>query len=166
MTQRKSQMTRSQLLAAEIFGYSFDNYADHLGIGNARFDSLMPKDAETLERAELESWPIGRLARSLQVDELTARSLLDGFARARTVVDADNPAETLRHAVRFLVSDATAQGLSSDEAIEDLVRQICYRVADLGYLLDIVGQPLSRYSRHLRREPDVQYYDGYFDDDA
>ena len=166
MAQRKSHMTRSQRLAAEIFGYSFANYSDHLGIGNDRFEKLMPKDAETLERAVLESWPTSRLARSLETDELTARSYLDALPRARAVVDAENPAEAFRHSVRFLISDAAAKGLSTDAAIEDLVRQICYRVADLAYLLDIAGEPLARYSRHLRREPDVQYYDGYFDEDA
>jgi hypothetical protein len=28
---------REQLLAAEIFGYSFANHRDHLGIGNDRY---------------------------------------------------------------------------------------------------------------------------------
>jgi hypothetical protein len=68
--------------------------------------------------------------------------------------------------VRSVVRDAMAQGLSSEEEIEDLVRQICYRAADLGYLLDSYGERLSRYSRHLRKEPNVEYYDGYFDEDA
>ena len=34
-------MNRAQLLAAEIFGYSFANYADHLGIGNVRYERLL-----------------------------------------------------------------------------------------------------------------------------
>ena len=50
-------MNRAQLLAAEIFGYSFANYADHLGIGNVRYERLMPEDVETLETAEREGWP-------------------------------------------------------------------------------------------------------------
>ena len=45
-------MNRAQLLAAEIFDYSFANSADHLGIGNVRYERLMPKDAETLEGVE------------------------------------------------------------------------------------------------------------------
>jgi hypothetical protein len=48
--------------------------------------------------------------------------------------------------------------------VEDLVVQICYRAADLAVLLDMEGKPLSRYSRHLRREPDVEYDDGDFDE--
>ena len=38
-------MTREQLLAAEIFGYSFANDQDHLGIGNVRYEQLMPASA-------------------------------------------------------------------------------------------------------------------------
>jgi hypothetical protein len=41
------------------------------------------------------------------------------------------------------------------------VIQICFRAADLAYLLDREGMSLSRYSKHLRREPDV----GYLEDD-
>ena len=51
------------------------------------------------------------------------------------------------------------------EEIEKLVRQICYRAADLAYLVKVEGSSLSRYSRHLRREPDVEYYEGYFDEE-
>lgn len=43
-------MTRYQLLAAEIFGYSYANYQDHLGIGNIRYDRLMPEEAKKLGR--------------------------------------------------------------------------------------------------------------------
>jgi hypothetical protein len=35
-------MDRYKLLAAELFGYSYDNYEDHLGIGHIRFEKLMP----------------------------------------------------------------------------------------------------------------------------
>jgi len=46
-----------------------------------------------------------------------------------------------------------------------LVTQICYRAADLAYLLKMRGEALSRYSRHLRKEPGVEYYEGYFDEE-
>lgn len=35
--------------------------------------------------------------------------------------------------------------------------------ADLAFLLEQAGKTLSQYSRHLRREPGVEYYEGYFD---
>ena len=45
-------MNRKQLLAAEIFRYSYANYADHLGIGNIRFDNMMPQAVDILEQAD------------------------------------------------------------------------------------------------------------------
>jgi len=38
------------------------------------------------------------------------------------------------------------------------------RAADLGMLLDKKGHSLSQYSRHLRKESDVEYFDGYFEE--
>ena len=159
------KLSRQQLLAAEIFGYSYANYRDHLGIGNPRFDELMPQDAETLETAVREEWPIARVAEKLEVDTDTAASLLDGTREGLEVVDAENPAESYRASVRQVVKRAVAEGLADDDAIEQLVIQLCYRVSDLAYLLKAEGSNLSRYSRHLRREPDVEYYEGYFDEE-
>ncbi len=138
-------MNRAQLLAAEIFGYSFINYADHLGIGNVRYERLMPEDAETLEAAEREGWPASKIAAALAVDVERAEELLEAFQRAREVV-------------------ALEEGLRDPGSIEKLVTQICYRAADLAFLLERAGKTLSQYSRHLRREPGVQYYEGYFDE--
>ena len=49
-------MERKHLLAAELNAYSFANYADHLGIGNNRFEMYMPDEVLLLERAEREGW--------------------------------------------------------------------------------------------------------------
>ena len=157
-------MDRYQLLAAEIFGYSYANYEDHLRIGNIRYDKLMPDDARTLERAEAEGWSLDQIGQALEVDRDQAAVSLQAFRHAREVVDAENPAESFRNAVRQVIEAAVAKGLKDDESIEDVVIQICYRAADLGYRLDREGKPLSRYSRHLRREPDVGYSEGYFDE--
>lgn len=81
------------------------------------------------------------------------------------MVDAADPAEAFRAGVRFSIQDALQDGLSTEEEVEQLVIQVCYRAADLAYLLKQREEPLSRYSRHLRREPGVQYYDGYFDEE-
>lgn len=166
MSSTKRTMTRKQLLAAEVFGYSFANYQDHLGIGNERFERLMPAAAMVLEQATRDSWPLPRVAAELDTDEENAQDLLDAYRRAIVVIDAPNAAEAFRNAVRFTIRNGTAEGLSTEEAIEKLVTQICYRTADLAYLLDREGKRLSRYSRHLRREPDVEYYEGYFDEEA
>jgi len=44
-------VNRKQLLAAETFAYSYAHYADYLGV-NVRFDRDMPRNLDTLERAE------------------------------------------------------------------------------------------------------------------
>ena len=155
------KVDRAQLLAAEIFGYSFANYADHLGIGNVRYERLMPEDAETLETAEREGWSASKIAAALEVDMERAEELLEAFQRAREVVDAENPAEAFRNGVRFSIV-SPEEGLRDAASVEKLVTQICYRAADLAFLLARAGKTLSQYSRHLRREPGVEYYEGYF----
>jgi hypothetical protein len=155
-------VNRTQLLAAEIFGYSFANYEDHLGIGNVRYERLMPEAAETLETAEREGWPTTQIAAALEVDAERAEELLAAVQRAREIVDAENPAEAFRHGVRFAIWDAVEEGLRDPESVEKLVTQICYRAADLAFLLEQAGKTLAQYSRHLRREPGVQYDEGYF----
>ena len=157
-------MEREKLLAAEIFGYSFANYKDHLGIGNVRYERLMPEMVTTIERAIDEQWPASRLAKELKVSVDEAEGFVADFNRARQIIDADNPAESFRNAVRFSIQDAAREGVDNPESIEALVIQICFRAADLAFLLNMRGESLSRYSRHLRKEPDVEYYDGYFDE--
>jgi hypothetical protein len=158
-------VNRYHLLAAEIYGYSYANYQDHLGIGNIRYDKLMPDDARKLERAVAENWPVERVARELEVDEAQAREALRAFHDARDVVDAENPAESFRWAVRQAVERAVAEGLRDENSVERLVTQICYRAADLAFLLQRENKPLSRYSRHLRKEPGVEYHEGYFEEE-
>lgn len=156
-------MERIHLLAAEIFKYSYANYEDHLGI-NERFDSLMPRDTEKLVTALKNKWSIDQVAKELDVTAEIADSLLSATIEALEIVDAENPAESFRNGVRQSIKTAAEGGLDSSEAIENLVIQICYRAADLGLLLDKKGHRLSQYSRHLRKEHDVKYYDGYFEE--
>jgi hypothetical protein len=158
-------MDRYKFLAAEIFGYSYANYQDHLGIGNVRYEKLMPDKVRTLELATTEGWSKEKVAKSLQVDADEASGLLRAFIRARDVVDADNAAESFRWGIRQSIELAIEEGLRDEPSVERLVTQICFRTADLAFLLKREGQPLSRYSRLLRREPGVQYHEGYFDGD-
>jgi len=158
-------MERDKLLAAEIFGYSYANYHGHLGIGNVRFERLMPEVARTLQIASDGNWAVSRLASALKRSEEQAQELMATYRNALQVVDAESPAESFRNAVRFAIQDALQEGLGSPDSIEALVTQICYRAADLAYLLKMRGEALSRYSRHLRKEPGVEYYEGYFDEE-
>jgi hypothetical protein len=43
------------------------------------------------------------------------------------------------------------EGLNSAESIDGLVGQVCYRAADLAYLLDMEKKELSDYSEKLRQ---------------
>jgi hypothetical protein len=156
-------MERIHFLAAEIFSYSYANYDDHLGI-NERFDMLMPHDAEILETALKEEWPIEKVAQELDASTETTRKLLFSVKGALEVVDAENPAESFRNAVRQSIEVALKDGLDTTEAIESLVTQICYRAANLGLVLDKKGHHLSQYSRHLRKDPETEYYEGYFEE--
>ncbi len=155
-------MDRRQLLAAEIHGYSYDNYHDHLGV-NPRFDRYMPEAVDTLESAADEAWPIEKVASALGVEINEAKEALLALERARKVIDAENPAESFRWAVRQSIEAAIDAGLSDSESINRLTIQICYCAADLGYILKQNGEFLSQYSRHFRRELDVEYHEGYFD---
>lgn len=157
------KLSRDQLLAAEMYGYSLANYYDHLGV-NIRFDNYMPKMVSILEQAEREKWPPKKIAAKAEVDVEDVDDWMDALRRAKQVIDADNPAESFRNGIRQDIETAVKNGLQDSEDIEKLVIQICYRASDMSYLLWNEGQPLSRYSRHLRVEPNVGYYDGYFDE--
>ena len=145
-------LDRQQLLAAETFHYSYANYDNHLGIGNVRFDELMPDDVDTLEMAEQEGWDDAQLAQALDIEEEHVEHWRRSYQRAKSIVDAPTPAESFRRGVRYSIQDALEDGLTDEQEIEDLVVQICYRAADLAYLLDVRGETLAEYSEELRKE--------------
>ena len=145
-------MKRKHFLAAEVFGYSYAHYADHLGIGNMRFEQLIPQQIATLERAEREGWDDARLAKALEVAPEEVAAWRTSFRQAQAIVDAPHPAEAFRRGVRSSVEDAVKDGLRDGATIERLVVQICFRAADMGYLLDQEGKRLSAYSQALRDE--------------
>ncbi|HVQ40441.1 MAG TPA: hypothetical protein VMS31_23065 [Pyrinomonadaceae bacterium] len=153
-----NQLDRWELLAAETYSYSYDNYADHRG--NLRFDQYMPEDVRVLDRAIRESWPLDRIAKKLERSKEEANLLLSAFRDALEVVDAPTPAESFRRSTRQAIKRALAEGIESESQIEALVVQICYRAADLSFLLRFRNEPLHKYSDLLRREPGVEYHDG------
>lgn len=149
------KMNRQQLLVAETFSYSYANYADHLGIGNIRFDQLMPHDIDILKKAEAEGWNKAKLAKVLDTEEENVDNLIESFKRAKDIVNAPNAAESFRRGVRYSIKYALEEGLSTKEDIEKLVMQICYRTADFAYLLDLEQKNISEYSEALRSDPDL-----------
>lgn len=146
-------MNRRFLLAAETFNYSFNKYADKVEIGAERFTRLMPQDIDILEKADNEKWSLRRLSKALNVDPENAEILRRSYYRAKDIIDAPTPAESFRRAVRHSIRYALSEGLNKETDIEKLVGQICYRAADLSYLLDLKNQKLSDYSEEFRKIP-------------
>jgi hypothetical protein len=146
------KMTRDQLLAAEIFSYSFDNYANHLGIGHPRYEQYMPQMARDFERAAQEGWSDEKLAQALEVSLEEVPGLRKRYANALEVVDAPSLDESFRAAVRQALLVVFEHRNLLDAEIEDAVKQICYRAADLSYLLKLRSETLDEYSKGLRRE--------------
>ena len=144
-------MERIHYLAAEIFFYSYDNYDDHLGI-NERFDRLMPNDARLLDAALDGDFDAKDLAKRLDVDEDELIELLARAKNGRTIVDAASPAQGFREAVKQSIEFAVKKGLDDPAAIDALAGQICYRAADLSFLLKANGERLEQYSEELRHE--------------
>ncbi len=144
-------MKRIHFLAAETFFYSYDNYDNHLG-GNERFDRLMPDDVRVVDTALDGTVDASDLAKRLKMNEDELLQFLVQVKNARKIVDASSPAEGFREAVKQSIEHAVKQGISDTKAIDDLAIQICYRAADLGFLLNQRGEQLSNYSAELRRE--------------
>lgn len=147
-------MKRIHFLAAEVFGYSYYNYDQHLGerpgMGNLRFEKYMPADVRVLERAERERWDDARLAKKLEIEVKDVPRYRKAFRHAVEVVDAPNAAESFRHGVRNAIVAAFGKRLASEAEVEALVGQICYRAADFGFLLDSEKKRLSDYTDSLR----------------
>lgn len=76
--------------------------------------------------------------------------------RAKEIVYAKNAAESFERAVKASVVSAIEAGLNGEEAVDQLVGQVCYRTANFAYLLDLEGKELSDYSESLREKRRVQ----------
>lgn len=151
------KLDKTMLLAAELFKYSYDHYADHVEIGNARFTRHMPDDVNKLLEAEREGWSDEKIAQELEIKQSDVKIYLEQFQKAKKIVASVNPSEAFRYSVKESIITALESGLKTDKEIDDLVIQICYRAADLGYLLALEGSQLSEYSEWLRRERNVDY---------
>lgn len=96
MSPARMTLTRAQLIAAEVFGYSFHHYEDHLGIGNLRYEQLMPESAMVLEQAVRESWPLAKVAAELKASEagirgICVRSRASSITRATSMRTTHEP---------------------------------------------------------------------------
>ena len=152
---RYRKLSRDELLAAEIYSYSYANYSDHEG--NLRFDRYMPDDVNVLRQASEEQWPISRLAEKLEIEEEQAIAMLKSLHEARKIIDAANPSESYRESVRQRLRFLLKGKVEDEEEIDTIVIQMCYCAADFGCLLDWENSRLSDYSEWLRRTADCDY---------
>ena len=143
------KMTDLHFLAAETFAYSYANYADHLGV-NFRFDKYMPDDIKTIQKIISKGGGAKEIAAKFDIDMEDAEGLLSRYHVAKEIVSADNAAESFRLGVKQSILYALEEGLNSTKDIDGLVCQICYRAADLAYLLDMEEKELSDYSEYFR----------------
>lgn len=143
-------MNREYLLAAEMYHYSYDNYADHIEVENPRFTEYMPRDAALVEQAEKEGWSDKRLAKALECDLEIAANQREAFREAVAIIDQKSPDRVFRQGVIASIRFALEKGLKCEEDIKELAGQICYRAADLSYLLTCEGSELRDYSEALR----------------
>src|SRR5262245_22289573 len=153
-------MKKKHLLAAELFNYVYANYADHLGIGNLRFEKLMSETFDTLVRAHSEGWNDAQLAKAMEIEEKDVDTWRKRYQQAVDIIDAPNAAESFRRGAKYSIMYAVEEGLETEDDIDKIVTQICYRAADLAVLLEIEDKQLSDYSRELRREKGVRYLGG------
>jgi hypothetical protein len=149
------KLNRNELLAAEIFSYSYANYSDHHG--NPRFDRYMPEHVKVLEQATQEKWPMSKLAETLDVEEEHAMEMLKSLDEARRVIDTVNPSEAFREMVRQRLCYMLKGKVDDEAEIDKIVIQMCYCAADLGCLLEWENSRLSDYSEWLRRDADCDY---------
>jgi hypothetical protein len=157
MKPKRQRMNEIHILAAELYGYSYNNYENHLAVDNMRFTTYMPEGVRILQRAEIEHWPQERIAEELELSAEEVEVMVEDFRKAKEIVFSQNASESFRNAVRDSIQTAMKNGLNTADDVEELVIQICFRASDLGYLLDREGKRLSHYGQWLQREKGVDY---------
>ncbi len=143
-------MNRYRYIAAEMYSYSYDEYQRKLSSGNTRFTKYMPESVEIIEKAIEENWDHKKIAKVLEIDLENVSEWITSFLYAKEIVDSKHAGEAFRNGVKRSVLFAVEVGLDSEEKINELIEQICYRAADFGYLLKKEKKQMDDYSEYLR----------------
>ena len=143
-------MNRVQYLAAEVFGYSYDHYQEKVEMRHIRFTKYMPNTIRQLEKAESDSISDIKLAEIVEIDVDKIKGLKEAFENAKRIVDTKNAGVSFENGVRASVKNFMEKENIQGVNVENLVEQIFYRAADLGFLLKEENKELSDYSEMLR----------------
>ncbi|MCH4887408.1 hypothetical protein EZV73_07490 [Acidaminobacter sp. JC074] len=143
-------MNRYRYIAAEMYGYSYDEYQRKLSSGNTRFTKYMPETVEAIERALEENWDHKKIAKVLEVDLDNVPEWIESFLHAKEIVDSKHAGESFRNGVKRSILHAIDVGLDSDDKVDNLVEQICYRLADFSYLIKREQKKPEDYSDYFR----------------
>jgi hypothetical protein len=142
-------MERIHYLAAELFGYSYENYNGKLEIKHVRFTKYMPETVRKLEKALDENWIDSKIAKELEIEIEEVSKWKDAYRSANRIVKNTHAGAFFKSAIRESVLHALDLGLSEEKDIDILIEQICYRTADLGFLLKVEDKKLSDYFDYL-----------------
>jgi hypothetical protein len=146
-----AKMERIHFLAAQIYGYSYIRYAENLDEENIRFTTLMPGEVKVLEQAERENWEPNRLAEALGIEEEKVSLWQELYRNGKHIVDAGSCVDSFRASIRSILRAAASETFHENEIVERIITQICYQIADLGYMLDLEDKRLSDYANRLRQ---------------
>jgi len=142
-------MEKVHYLAAELFGYSYGKYQGKLEVRHPRFTKYMPETVKKLEKALEENWDDAKIAKELEIEIDEVQNWKESYHSANSIVDSAHAGASFKSAIRVTVQHALSSGLSEENDIENLIEQICYRTADLGFQLKIENKKLSDYIDYL-----------------
>ncbi|MGK7396769.1 MAG: hypothetical protein ACNS62_19490 [Candidatus Cyclobacteriaceae bacterium M3_2C_046] len=137
-------MDKYKLLAAEMNGFRYADYYNHLG--NLHFDTILPNEVKRLEKAAQENWSDDQISRELKLDREVARKKLRKYKLAKKLIESPGLAEFLRRSLRETLK--TCASISEEEQ-EQMVENICQRMTDLGFMLERRNQQLHELTPDL-----------------
>lgn len=122
-------------LAAEFYGYSYEHYYQKLQIRHIRFTKYMADDMRILERDFNNPMDDQTLADLLESDIEKIPDYREKYRISRAIVKSDSVVNQLKNSLKISIEDAIEKGLDTEEAIDHLVGQIGYRIADFHFVL-------------------------------
>lgn len=143
-------MKKIHYLAAELFGYSYDNYEEKVSMNHIRFTKYMPETVKIFRKAYTEDWDDQLLAKKAEIDLENISIWREKYLNAVKIIEAGSPDKQLEAGLDVSIRIAIESGLNSDEQIGELIEQIKYRFCDFGNLIKHENRSLSEYSDYFR----------------